>query len=313
MDAHALALDIGGTKLAAAVIAADGEIHEYAKIPAASSGDAERLFASLVDLSVRVVNAAGVRVTAIGAGCGGPMRFPDGVVSPLHIPAWREFPLRARLAERFGVPCVVDNDAKAMALGEWWLGAGRGRRNMLGMVVSTGVGGGLIVDGRLLDGQHGHAGHIGHVVAWPGGPECRCGASGCVGAIASGTGIALRFADARGESSARVAPVGAAAIADAARSGDELARRLFADAGIALGRGIASVEAMCDLELVILGGGIALGAWDLIEEPLTAELARCSRIAFGRDLRITRAALGDRAGVLGAAKLAFGRVERART
>lgn len=310
MRAPVLALDIGGTKLAAAVVAADGEVRNYARAACDASGDGERLFASLIELAVRVMDGATASVTGIGAGCGGPMRFPDGVVSPLHIPAWRDFPLRARLAERFGLPCVVDNDAKAMALGEWWLGAGRGRRNMLGMVVSTGVGGGLIVDGRLLDGEHGHAGHIGHVIVWPGGPVCRCGASGCVGAVASGTGIAARFAEARQSSAgAAGASLGAREIADAARSGDLLARRLFEDAGTALGRGIASVEALCDLELVVLGGSVALGAWDLIERPLRDELTRSSRIAFGRDLRVMRAELGERAGVLGAARLAFDRAD----
>src|ERR1700681_132377 len=122
------------------------------------------------------------------------MQYPSGFVSPLNIPVWRQgFPLRARLTEAFDLPCVVDNDAKALALGERWQGAGRGSNNMLGMVVSTGVGGGIILDGQLLHGHAGNAGHIGHIIVSPGGPLCGCGARGCVEGIASGSGLTRRL------------------------------------------------------------------------------------------------------------------------
>jgi glucokinase len=247
------------------------------------------------------------RVVAVGCGCGGPQRWPEGVVSPLHIPLWRDFPLRARLEARFGVPAVVDNDAKAMALGEWWRGAGRGARHLLGMVVSTGVGGGIVVGGRVLDGAHGHAGHIGHVNVWPDGPRCACGAQGCLTAVASGSGIAARIRAARAEGTATALPPGATArdAAEAARRGDAFARSLFTDAGQALGRAIASAAALLDLDLVVIGGGVALGAWDLLGPHLVEELRVRSRIAFARDLRVARAALGDDAGLYGAAALAL--------
>src|SRR5207249_7158613 len=190
-----LALDIGGTKMAAAVVDASGALLARARIDTPRSGDGEVLFSALEDMC-RGLIAANTGIAALGVGCGGPMRYPEGIVSPLNIPAWREFPLRDRLAERFDRPCVVDNDAKALALGERWRGAGRGSNNMLGMVVSTGVGGGIILDGRLLHGFAGNGGHIGHIIVWPGGPLCGCGARGCVEGVASGTGLVRRLTEA---------------------------------------------------------------------------------------------------------------------
>ena len=125
-----------------------------------------------------------------GVGCGGPMSPGGETVSPLNIAGWRDFPLRARLRELTGVPTYVDNDAKALALGEGWIGAAAGQRDFIGMVVSTGMGGGIVLDGRLLEGRLGNAGHIGHVVVVPEGRHCVCGGRGCLEAEASGTAIA---------------------------------------------------------------------------------------------------------------------------
>ncbi len=305
--AFVLAIDIGGTKLAAAVVSSDGAVLARARAATAAPPDAESLFTALERLCRGALDAAGVDVEALGVGCGGPMAYPEGRVSPLNIPVWRGFPLRDRLARAFELPCIVDNDAKAMALGEQWKGAGRGSGNMLGMVVSTGVGGGAIVDGRLLHGERGNAGHVGHVVVWPGGPPCGCGARGCVEGIASGTAIARRVAAAQAEGVSTVVPAGATAaqVAEAARAGDALARRLFEEAGEAVGRGIASTAALLDLELVAIGGSIALKAWDLLGPPLLAEVQRSARLDFTRDLRVLQAVLGDAAGLIGAAALGF--------
>src|SRR5262245_57212705 len=236
------------------------------------------------------------------------MRYPEGVVSPLNIPAWNEFPLRARLADAFGVPAIVDNDAKALALGERWRGAGRGSNNMLGMVVSTGVGGGVILDGRLLHGHAGNAGHVGHIIVWPDGPLCCCGARGCVEGVASGTGLQRRLGVALDEGAQTALERGASAeqIAQAARAGDALAIELFRTAGAGVGRGIASAAALLDLELVVIGGSIALHAWDLLGPPLEAEIRRSARLDFTRDLNVVHAELGDSAGLYGAALLGLG-------
>src|SRR5438128_4345167 len=236
------------------------------------------------------------------------MLYPAGIVSPLNIPVWRQgFPVRARLATAFDRPCVVDNDAKALALGERWQGAGRGSNNMLGMVVSTGVGGGIILDGSLRHGSGGNAGHIGHVIVWPGGPLCGCGARGCVEGVASGSGLVRRLGDALAAGvTTSLAPGSTAAdIAVAARQGDVLANELFRTAGEGVGRGIASTAALLDLELVVIGGSIALRAWDLLGPALESELERTARLDFTRSVRVLHAELGDTAGLLGGARLAL--------
>lgn len=310
---RALGIDVGGTKLAAGVVAADGTLLSFVTGPTQPNDEAEGLFQTLVALGRRAIAAAGLEpgdLHAIGVGSGGPMRWPEGVVSPLNIPGWRAFPLRDRLRAEFGRAVVVDNDAKALAVGERWLGRGRGARSFLAMVVSTGVGGGLVVDGRLVHGATGNAGHIGHVLVWPederdpGEPRCGCGAIGCLEAVASITGLRRRLgrALARGERTTLGPTVSGEELARAARAGDRLAQQLFADAGRALGRGIASAAALLDLDVVAVGGGIAR-AGDLLWEPLHAELARSARIEFLRDLRVEPVALGERGGVIGAAAL----------
>ena len=302
-----LAIDIGGTKMAAAIVDADGRMLASERIATESGTDAEALFGALEGLGRRVIAAADADVRAVGVGCGGPMVYPAGRVSPLNIAAWRDFPLRDRLADAFDRPCVVDNDAKALALGERWQGAGRGARNMLGMVVSTGVGGGIILDGQLRHGAAGNAGHVGHVVVWPDGPPCGCGARGCVEAVASGSGLTRRLgaALAGGASSRLAVGASAAEIAVAARAGDALAVELFRTAGEGVGRGIASAAALLDLELVVIGGSIALKAWDLLGPPLLRTVAAEARLEFTRGVRIVKAAQGDNAGLYGAAHLAL--------
>jgi glucokinase len=308
MGRRVLAVDVGGTKMATGVVDRAGRVEGAVEVPTPAV-DAEGLFAALQGAIGQSLAAAGLPppgVAAIGVGCGGPMRYPAGEVSPLNIPGWRGFPLRARLAAAYGCPVVVDNDAKAMALGERWRGAGQGARCLLGMVVSTGVGGGIVVEGRLLHGAHGNAGHVGHVVVEPGGPRCPCGGRGCVEAIAAGPAI-VRLATAaltRGTPSALQghAPLSATAVAAAARAGDPLAVALFARAGRALGRGIASAAALLDLDRVVIGGGVSQ-AGPLLFAPLRAELDRRARLDFTRGLDVEPAGLGRLAGLVGAAAL----------
>lgn len=305
-----LAIDIGGTKLATAVVDATGRVAGHVEVPTPAVA-AEGLFEALrgaIARSLAAAEASPATLRAVGVGCGGPMQYPEGVVSPLNIPGWRAFPLRARLEAALALPVVVDNDAKAMALGEHWRGAGRGARCLLGMVVSTGVGGGVVEAGRLVHGAHGNAGHVGHMIVEPGGPRCACGARGCVEAIASGPSL-VRAAEAalrRGIPSvlAAAGPLSAATIAAAARQGDPLAQALFARAGRAIGRAIASAAALLDLDRVVVGGGVS-AAGPLLFEPLRAEVARRARLSFTRAVPVVPAALGRQAGLVGAAALAL--------
>lgn len=305
-----LAIDIGGTKLAAGIVDASGTIVHQSSRPTRAGTDGEALFADVVALCESVVVASGVHasmLSGVGVGCGGPMTYPEGRVSPINIPAWRAFPLRERLEHRFALPTVVDNDAKAFALGEWLLGAGRGSRCLLGMVVSTGVGGGIVEDGRLVHGARGNAGHVGHVVAFQRGAPCGCGGRGCVEAVASGTGVARRAAAAIADGAATSLPLGpdAAQIAAAARQGDQLASKLYREAGQALGRGIAAAAVLLDIDRVVIGGSVAIHANDLLFPPLRAELQRLARLDFCRGIDVVASALGVDAALGGAAALAL--------
>src|SRR3954447_27026546 len=174
--------------MAAGLVTPEGELVASASSPTPAGADAEALFSVLL----AVVDSVGGdgEVVVCGVGSGGPMTRGGEEVSPLNIPGWRRFPLRARLAQATGLPTFVDNDAKALALGEGWRGAAAGVDNFIAMVVSTGVGGGIVLDGRLLDGEAGNAGHIGHVIVEPEGRPCACGGRGCLEAEASGPAIA---------------------------------------------------------------------------------------------------------------------------
>jgi glucokinase len=293
-----LAIDVGGTKMAAALVEPGGRLGAYERImtPQAPHVDADGLWRTLLALVEKLPD---VPVAGVGVGCGGPMSWPTGEVSPLNMPGWREFPLRDRLCERYpGLPVRVHNDAVAVTVGEHWRGAGRGRDNVLGMVVSTGVGGGLILGGRLIDGSSGNAGHIGHVVVDPEGPVCECGGRGCLEAIARGPGLAAwaREQGWGGETGKELAD-------DAAR-GHPIAVRAMNRAGWALGVAIASATHLCDLEVVALGGGLSQSG-PMLFRPLEETFRAHARMEYAREVRVVPAALGQTAGLVGAAAFIF--------
>jgi glucokinase len=302
----ALAIDIGGTKYAAGLVEPGGRLISWAQTATPHELDAEQLWRTLDALVTRLLAEAGTEpgaLAGVGCGCGGPMEWPAGRVSPLNIPAWRGFPLRDRLAARFpGLPVRLHNDAICMAVGEHWRGAARGRRAMLGMVVSTGVGGGLVLDGRLINGATGNAGHIGHVVADPAGPPCVCGGRGCVEAIARGPALAA-WAQGEGWRPGH-AQATAKDLADDAAQGHPVARAAMNRAGQALGIAIASATHLCDLEVVAIGGGLSQ-AGSLLLGPLEEALRRHAGLGYARTVRVVPAALGQSAGLIGAAALLF--------
>jgi glucokinase len=284
-DEMALAVDIGGTKLAVGLVDHDGAIHARRQGPTAGA-DGEALFASLAALVCAVLDegaASGLAPSVCGVGCGGPMEDHGVTVSPINIPQWRAFPLAGRLAALTGLATRVDNDAKAMALAEGWRGAAVGVSDYIGMVVSTGVGGGIVLDGRLLDGAAGNAGHIGHVIVDPDGHRCGCGAVGCLEAEASGTAIAQLT----GRPAAEAGP-------------DDVAR-----AGTLVGRAVASVANLLDLRLAVVAGSVALGFGAPFFTAAQAELDRRARLDFAAGTRIVPAGLGADAPLVGAAAVAW--------
>lgn len=249
---------------------------------------------------VDALAAADGSVGGVGISSAGPIHVPDGTVGPINIPAWRSFPIRDRVAATVpGVPVRLGGDGLCMALAEHRHGAGRGAAFLLGMVVSTGIGGGLVLDGAPYGGRTGNAGHVGHVVVDPDGLPCSCGGRGCVETIASGPHLVV-WAREQGWS----APPGAGAedLADAARGGEQVAVRAFRRGAGAVARMIASVAAVCDLDLVVLGGGVARSG-SLLFDPVREELHTYAGLDFLAGLRVVPAALGGEAGLVGAAAL----------
>ncbi|SHE59380.1 ROK family protein [Streptoalloteichus hindustanus] len=293
-----LAIDVGGTKIAAGVVDGDGSLLRSAIRPTPAD-DAEHAWAQ-VRSAVDEVLAGTPSVRGVGIGCAGPIDTARGTVSPINIGGWRHFPLRARVADLVpGVPVQLAGDGVCTALGEHWRGAGQSSRYLLGMVVSTGVGGGLVLDGRAYGGRTGNAGHIGHLVVEPDGEPCTCGGRGCVETVASGPRM-VRWARERGWQ----APAGAdaAVLADAARSGDAVAAAAFERGGHAVGLMIAAVAAVCDLDLVVVGGGVAQ-AGPLLFDPVRRALDVHAGLSYLADLRVVPAELGGEAGLIGAAAL----------
>lgn len=324
-----LAVDIGGTKLAGAVVDATGRVSWANQVPTPHTNDQEELFGTLTHLldgvraafeasdpsflgssasalphhegersrlartpssdraddwparnhpSVDLKTTGAASLVACGVGCGGPMSAGGALVSPLNIPAWRDFPLRDRLADHTALETFVENDAKALALAEGWWGAAAGESSYIAMVVSTGVGGGIVLDGRLLEGRTGNAGHIGHMTVVPNGRRCSCGSRGCLEAEASGSAIE----------------------AMTGRPASEAPATVIERTGILVGGAVASVANLLDLHLAVVGGSVALGFGEPFFAAAQAEMDRQCRLDFSIGSRISPVGLGDLGPLAGA-------------
>lgn len=306
------AVDIGGTKIAGGLVDSAGTLlHQVqcatpatSATPAASSADAVLLAVHGI-LDQLAAHPRWAEVRALGIGSAGPVDVARGTVSPVNIPAWRGFPLLDRVAAHpaaAGLPAVLGGDAVAMAAAEHWRGAARGYANALCLVVSTGVGAGLILNGAVHAGPSGNAGHLGHITVDLNGARCPCGSRGCLEGLASGTAIA-RQALADGWH-----PAGpdrsAAAVATAARAGDPIALRTFDSAARALAAGIAATATLVEIEIAVIGGGVAR-AGDIFFGPLARHLADYATLPFASGVKLAPALLGTDAGLVGAAALAL--------
>ena len=297
MAAPVLALDIGGTKIAAGLVDANGQLLQSNRQPTPRSGNPDEVWAAAERTIADALAAAGGEVAGVGISSAGPIDITAGTISPVNIPAWRGFDVRERVEQAVpGVSVRLAGDGLCMALGEHWRGAGQGAAFMLGMVISTGIGGGLVLDGVPYDGRTGNAGHVGHVVVDPDGPPCACGGRGCVEAIASGPHL-VAWAREQGWDGAD-----AEELADAAAAGDPTAVGAFERGGRAVAAMIASVAAVCDLDLVVIGGGVA-NAGPVLFDPVREALRDYLGLDFIRGLRVLPAALGGEAGLVGAAAL----------
>jgi glucokinase len=289
-----LALDIGGTKIAAGIVDADGTLLRSARQPTPREAEPDAVWAAAERAIAEVLDGP---VDGVGISSAGPINLADGTISPVNIPAWRDFPVVRRAAAAVpGVPVRLAGDGLCMALGEHWRGAGQGAAFLLGMVVSTGIGGGLVLDGVPYSGRTGNSGHVGHIVVDVDGPPCSCGGRGCVEAIASGPHL-VAWAREHGWTGAD-----ARELSEAAAAGDSVALQAFRRGARAIAAMIASVGAVCDLDLVVIGGGVA-NAGPVLFDPLREALSDYLGLSFIAALRVLPAALGGEAGLVGAAAL----------
>ncbi|MBC7272137.1 MAG: ROK family protein [Streptomyces sp.] len=299
------ALDIGGTKIAGALVDGRGRILSRAQRPTPAKEDGETVMRAVEEvLGELSASPLWPRAGTVGIGSAGPVDASTGTVSPVNVPGWRDYPLVERVrATTGGLPVELIGDGVAITAAEHWQGAARGHANALCMVVSTGVGGGLVLGGRLHPGPTGNAGHIGHISVDLDGDPCPCGGRGCVERIASGPNIARRAL----EGGWRPGPDGdasAAAVAAAARTGDPVAVASFERAARALAAGIAATATLVEIDIAVIGGGVGK-AGDILFDPLRKALADYATLSFVQHLTIAPARMGTDAGLVGAAAAAL--------
>jgi glucokinase len=301
MTRLALAVDFGGTKVEAALVDDAGVVRPGTRArrptgPAASASELDVAVAEVVRHALAAL-PDGAELIGVGVGSAGPVDLRAGTVSPLNVPAWRRHPLVDRLAGLVsGTPVTLAVDGLCIALAEHWVGAGRGAENLLGMVVSTGVGGGLVLDGRAAAGPTGNAGHVGHLEVGGFDDPCACGGSGCLEAVASGPST-VRWARANGFSGTTGED-----LARAHAAGDPVAIAAVRRAGTAIGRAIASAASLVDLDVAAVGGGFARVSPALLDAARDA-LDRRVAFEFVRRTRIVPSQLSGEGPLIGAAAL----------
>ncbi|WP_164472911.1 ROK family protein [Cohnella candidum] len=304
-------IDLGGTKILAVIVDPEGTVLASEEQPTLAAEGPESVMARMADMVRRLIAASGREVSALGVATAGTLDPETGTVLFAGNLGWTRVPLGQTLERELGLKVRVENDANAAAYGEWKAGAGRGTRHCVFVTVSTGIGGGLICDGRLVRGLTASAGEIGHITIDWNGPVCGCGNVGCMELYASGTAIGKA-----GSAAAAADPAAGRAMLDlaggeasritsrevaaAAAGGDPLASKLLRDAGRALGVGLASVVHLANPELIILGGGASKIGAPLLQ-PMEEALRRHVIPSLGENVRIVPPQLGVPAGAIGAA------------
>lgn len=281
MNKLILGIDFGGTKTSVGVFDYDGELLTQDVSINPKTADAEELWHSIADLIDKVSAPYVDDIVVCGVGAAGPMRAKGKTITPANAHAWVEFPFRERLEKHIKKPAYVENDCKALALGEGWKGAAQGQSNYMSMVVSTGIGGGIVLDGRLLHGHEMQAGHIGHMVIDPNGRICGCGAKGCLEAFASGPSLEAIFG---------ISPTQAT---------DEM-KNYCADM---VGQAIASVTCLLDIRLVTIGGSVALGFGDPFFTRVQKRVDDIIHLEFARGIKVVPSGLGAHGGLVSAARV----------
>ena len=310
-----VAIDLGGTSIRVAAVDFNGKVIKRTSTPTRAEEGVNAVIDRVVDRVFQTVGSDGLQAArAVSMGVPGPYDPRTGVViEPPNLPGWNHVPIRDIMHSRLGVPVFVGNDANVAALGEHRFGAGIGVDHMIYITVSTGIGGGIISEGRLLLGAEGGAGEVGHMSIDMHGPPCSCGNVGCLEALASGTAIA-RVAKARlraGEPSSlhatvrgKIENVTAEIVVREARGGDAMASEIIRNAAIALGVGVVNLAHLFDPNVIVIGGGVS-NAGPLLFQPIREIVDQRAMRIVRRHLQIVPAALGGDVGLIGAAALAL--------
>ena len=299
-------IDIGGTKIALAVADLEGHFIEQTRFPTRLEEGPHRI----IETALSELERTGAGLASVGVACAGPLDRERGLIlSPPNLPGWDEFPIVKLVEERLGVPVLLDNDANAAALGEHRHGAGRGYQHLVYITISTGIGGGVIVDGRLLHGVYDGAGEVGHMTVLLDGPVCGCGGRGCLEALCSGTGLARRARErlasgtASSLNSLDPAEVTGQVVAEAARAGDALASQVWDEMIHYLAVGVGNLFNVLAPEAIVIGGGISTAGEQLFG-PLRERVRARVRMLPPEKLNILQASLGGDSALHGAVLLA---------
>lgn len=307
-----LALDIGGTKIALGRFLRDGKLEEKIIFPT----KAERGYKKILDEIIENIKKLKTKDTiALGIGCGGPLDSKKGIIlSPPNLPGWDNVPLKEHLEFALNIPVFLDNDANTACLGEYYFGAGKGVRNLVYITVSTGIGGGIIIDGKILHGQRDSAGEVGHQTIIPDGPLCNCGNRGCLEALASGIAIAKRAKEAilKGEDTilrewGKEENVSAEFVRRAYLQGDKVSERIWKDALEYLGIGVGNIITIISPERVILGGGIMKAGEEVLETVRRVTRERVKLVPIDK-VEIVPSKLGEEVGLYGALALVLSKM-----
>lgn len=316
---YVLGVDIGGTKIALGLVDRQGRVVAAERMDTQAAGGANETVGRMIELCRRLIarpTEAKGNVGAVGIAFAGPMDPREGrIKNPPNLPDWHGLPLVSIVRDALGLPTYIENDANAAALGEARFGAGVGVDNMVYMTVSTGIGGGAVLDGRLYRGETASACELGHIKIAYQGRECGCGAKGCLEAYSSGTALAKRAREAVASGEASMMPglaggaeqITARTVVEAMDQGDALARRLWDEAMGYLGAGVGSVVNTFNPRLVVLGGGLT-NAGERLFAPVREGMKKAAMGPLAEVVEIVPSKLGDQVGVVGAAAVAWEQV-----
>lgn len=316
MVRFAIGVDLGGTNLRVAAVNENGGLFDHLNLETLVERGREDVVDRLTNGILELVNRWKDRyqLAGIGIGIPGILRLREGIlVASPNLPGWENFNVRAQIARRLNAPFLLENDANAAALGEKWIGSGRNVNHLCFLTMGTGIGGGLIFDGKIWHGASGMGAELGHVTLYPEGRLCACGNKGCLEAYAAASAVVkaaqeMLQAGTASEGLQKLAASGlkltSARVYELARENDPSAQEIYRQVGRALGLAIANFIAIFDIDTFVLGGG-AVDAWDMFEKSMFEEVARRSYVWRNDPRKILKSSLGSHAGIFGAAYLAF--------